>query len=369
MKRLGAVIAITSSFAIAWKAFEEIPLVVIGQPSMTGKIQSALEEPFFWQLKDKSNINFRTEYTPVDLAGYRDTHELQLLKQGKADVVSVRFPQNSQDEPSLQAIDLASFVSNFTEAKEVAAAYSDVIDKNLQENFRAKLLGIWSFGPQEIFCTGPISRLQDIRGRKVRTSSKQMSNFISTLGGKPAVIDFSETLAALRDGLIDCAITSSASASSAEWPTYARYNYPFPIQFGLNGYAITLAKWNSLSRQQQVKLQKAFDEHIKNTWHYAEFLKTDTGKCYIGTSCISGTIYKGTISRIDPRDRSLAHKILLERVLPAFLVECTSIRPSCRSEWNQRLRRILLLSLDKNRKDNKKTIHSPPQEQHLIQNQ
>jgi TRAP-type C4-dicarboxylate transport system substrate-binding protein len=353
MKRLVAVIAITSTFAIAWTAFEEIPLVVIGQPNMTGKIQSALEEPFFRQLKEKAKVNFRTEYTPVNKAGYHDTHELQILKQGKADIVSLRFPQNSHDEPSLQAIDLASFVSDFAEAKEVAAAYSDVIDKNLQKNFRAKLLGIWSFGPQELFCTDPIRRLQDIRGRRVGTSSKQMSLFVAELGGKPAVIEFSETLGALRDGMVGCAITSGASANSAGWPKYAKYNYPFPIQFGLNGYAITLAKWNSLSHHQQARLREAFNTHIRDIWHYSEFLYVDTGKCYIGMRCRSGPQYKGTISTIDPKDDTLASNILKERIIPVFKAECQVIRASCQREWDERLRRILLLSIEKNRRINK----------------
>jgi TRAP-type C4-dicarboxylate transport system substrate-binding protein len=350
MKRLVTALGLSASFAIAWHTFEEIPLVVLGQPSMTGKIQSDLEDPFFRQVHEKSRIKFRTEYTPINLAGYRDTHELQLLKQKKADIISLRFPQNSADEMSLQGIDIAGMIGDFAEAKDAAHAYSDIVDKNLRTKYGAKLLGVWTFGPQEIFCTTKIRRLQDLRGLRVRTSSQQMSSFVIALGAKPAIIDFGETLTALRDGLIDCAITSSVSANHAGWPRYAKYKYPFAFQFGLNGYAITLEKWNSLTRDQQVRLQKAFDEHIRHMWRYSEFLKKDLARCFTGESCVSGTTYKGSISPVTPGDRHLARQIMKTKILPEWEAQCDLVQDSCRKEWDQRLGRLLLLWIDKDRR-------------------
>ena len=341
MRRLVAALGITSSFVIAWFALEEIPLVVLGQPTTTGKVQSVLEEPFFRALNDKSGIKFRTEYTPINKAGYRDTHQLQLLKQGKADIVSLRFAQNSQEEPTLQGIDMTGLIDSYEEARKVSAAYSDTVDKQLRLRFRAKLLGIWTFGPQEIFCNKPVRRLRDLRGLRVRTSSQQMSSFVMELGAKPAVIDFGETVTALKDGLVDCGITSKASANHAGWPRYAQFNYPFAIQFGFNGYAITLEKWDSLTRDQQSRLQEAFDEHIQNIWSFSKDISHDSNKCHVGTKCITGGKLQGSNRAVYRLDRALARQIMEKKLLPIWEKECKVVQPSCRSDWDKRLHKII----------------------------
>lgn len=329
MRRLVAALGITSSFLIAWFALEEIPLVVLGQPTPVGEVRAALEEPFFRTLNDKSGIKFRIKYIPLDKAGYRDTHQLQLLKEEKVDIVSLRFAQNSQEEPSLQGIDMAGLIDNFEEASEVSAAYSGAVGKQFRLRFRAKLLGIWTFGPQEIFCNKPVRRLEDLRGLRVRTSSQQMSSFIVELGAKPAVIDFSETITALKDGLVDCGINSKASASYAGWPKYAKFNYPFAIQFGLNGYAITLKKWDSLTRDQQSKLQQAFDEHVQSIWRLSKDLSDDSDQ------------FQGSESPVYRLDRALARQIMEKKLLPNWENECKAVQPSCRIEWNKRLLKII----------------------------
>ena len=341
MRRLVAALGITSSFLIAWFALEEIPLVVIGQPIPGGKIRAALEEPFFRTLNDKSGIKFRIKYIPVDKAGYRDTHQLQLLKEGKADLISLRFAQNSELEPLLEGIDMAGMITSFEEAREVAAAYSSTVDKQLQERFKAKLLGIWTFGPQEIFCSKPVKSLQDLRGLRVRTSSQQMSVFIAELGAKPAVIDFGETTAALRDNLVDCGITSKASAQHAGWSRYAMFNYPFAIQFGLNGYAITLAKWKSLTRDQQEILQAAFDEHTQDMWAFSKKISDDAKTCHGSTKCIAEDDSQARVNPVNLNDRALARRIMQEKVLPRWEKRCKLVKSSCRSDWDQRLQRLI----------------------------
>ena len=42
-------------------------------------------------------------------------------------------------------------------ARKVITAYAPAVDRNLQQKFNAKLLGVWSFGPQEFFCNKPFN--------------------------------------------------------------------------------------------------------------------------------------------------------------------------------------------------------------------
>ncbi len=192
---------IVAVFVYSWGHFNEIPLYAVGQPSSTGLIQRNKEAPFFNNLTASTNIPFKVVYKPLEEVGFKDTFQLQMLKDGIYDLVSLRFIQNSEIEPSHQGIDLVGLNPDFETAQKVLDAYSDTIDGYLQEKYDAKLLGIWTFGPQELFCNKPINRLENIKGLKVRVASNSLSSFISNLGRIPVIISFDDTKDALANAV------------------------------------------------------------------------------------------------------------------------------------------------------------------------
>ena len=346
MRRIFFLIILFTGFAYLWTYFEEIPLFVIGQPTRTGKIQASMEEPFFKNLRSKTKIPFVTTYQPIDFTGYKDTFQLNILKDQQVDLISLRFPQNSAWEPSLVGIDLVGMIDDYKSAKEVISAYSGTIDKYLNEKFDAKLLGIWTFGPQELFCNQPIQGLSALKGRKVRVSSQVQSQFISALGAQPTIISFEDTLNSLRDEVVDCAITSGASANFAGWPQYAQYNFPAKIQFGLNGYVISLQKWNQLSSSQKSRLQKAFDDYLEELWKYTEILQLDMAKCNRGEVCKLGTRYQGSSSSVSQADKVLMRELLKNKILPQWKIECDKVHVDCGKTWDAKLSGYLARIMD-----------------------
>ena len=336
MKRLQLMASLVAAFVYAWQQLDEIPLLVVGQPTTTGTLQQAREAPFFDTLAKTTQIPFRTTYKPLDSIGLKDNYQLQMLKNGKFDLASLRFTQNSSDEPSLQGIDLFGMISDYHDAEQAIAAYASTVDHYLQTKFNTKLLGIWTFGPQEIFCKRPIKALNDMKGLQVRLPSPAVSTFISELGATPAVISFDETKNALDIGLVDCAITSAASANFAGWPKYAKYNYPIATQFGLNGYAISLRKWNALSRQQQSKLQSTFD-NLRALWQFSKDLQIDASKCNTGGHCKYGTQYQGASASVSAKDIRLSRQIMIRTVLPEWGKRYEKVHPGCLATWQEKL--------------------------------
>lgn len=340
--RLVAFVAITSVFALAWRHFNQIPLLVIGQPSNTGLLQREKERPFFNQLQAATGLPLRVTYKALEQIGLKDTHQLQMLRDGGFDLVSLRFIQNSADEPSLAGVDLPGIIRDYAMARDVVTAYSGVIDRYLRKRYKAKLLGMWTFGSQQIFCRKPISRLADLRGLKVRVASWQLSLFVSELGGIPAVIPFDQTRDALAIGLVDCAITSAASANYAGWLAHVNYTFPIAVHFGLNGYAISQAKWNSLSPTQQRVLMQAFDGYIAELWRYSEALQEDSNSCNSGGPCRRGQPYRLTLVKPSESDIVWLRDLSLRRALPAWGRSCDRIHPDCMQEWRQTIGRLLL---------------------------
>ena len=279
----------------------------------------------------------KVTYKPLDSTGIKDTYQLQMLRDGGFDLVSLRFIQNSQTEPSLAGIDLPGMIQDYAMARQVVRGYSGTIDRYLQQRFKAKLLGMWTFGAQQIFCKSPISRLEDLRGLKVRVASSELGALVSELGGTPAVIPFDQTRDALAIGLVDCAVTSAASANFAGWAAHSNYVFPIVVHFGLNGYAISLRKWNSLSSKQQQILTTAFHHYIDDLWRYSEALQVDAISCTTGGACRQAKRYQLKLVQPSDHDTWLLRNISMRKVMPAWAKACERVHPGCLREWRQKV--------------------------------
>src|SRR5699024_11344610 len=51
--------------------------------------------------------------------------------------------------------------------------------------FNAKLLSLWPFGEQVLFCNGDINSVDDLKNKKVRVFTSSMSRLVEGLGATP----------------------------------------------------------------------------------------------------------------------------------------------------------------------------------------
>lgn len=333
MKRFTLLVAILTVFGVAWSEFRVVPLVVIGQPTSTGLMQQAKEQPFIESLAQETGLPLQVSYEPLDGVGFKDTYQLPMLRDGQFDLVSLRFVQNSDTEPSLQGIDLIGLSTGYDDARRVARQYSPVVDRYLRRTYDATLLGVWSFGPQVFLCSKSIRGIADIAGLKVRVSNSSMAALISGLGATPAVISFDDTKNALAIGLVDCAITSAASANFAGWPQHAQVLYRLPVHFGLNGYVMSLKAWNRFSASEQQRLKAAFDRHLDDLWDYSESVDRDSTHCTVGRECRNGTPYRLQLVEPSASDIRRFREVAESQVWPRWRKHCDEIHPGCSAEW------------------------------------
>jgi TRAP-type C4-dicarboxylate transport system substrate-binding protein len=342
VKRLIPLTIILGTFVYAWNAVDVINLRVVGQPSMTGPIQRNLEQPFFESLQQKTGLPIKVDYRTVDKLGFKDNYQLAMLKSGMFDMVSLRFLQNGQEEPSILGVDLPGMATDFQTARKIGEAYGPVIDENLQQRFRVKLLGLWTFGPQVILCNKPIHRLSDLKGLKVRVGSSAYDPLIKSQGGIPVVIPFDRVAEALSSNMADCAISSQTSAYSAKWATYLTHVYPIATQMGTNGIAIRLDTWNKFSESQKQKLQSAVNAYIDQAWIYSEQLDTQASDCLKGRrACDLGIKYSLIHTSVTEDDKVFMRKFALEQSFPDWAASCDKLDPNCSMRWKAAVDPIL----------------------------
>ena len=315
---------------------ENLKLRVAGNLVATGLIQQTKEQPFFENFSKITGLPIDMDYKPMDVLGVKDADGLRVLKSGLFDVVVLRLAQVSRDEPFFLGPDIVGLSTDYDVARKVVDAYREAFDKRLQERYGGKLLGIYPFGPQTVFCKVPINGLADLKGKKVRVYDASLAKFIEKLGGIPVTIPFGETQQALERGVTDCAITGPSSANSAGWPEVTTHFMPIGFQIALNAYAMNLAKWNSLSAEHKAKLTEAFRKYEASVWDYSRELFDDAVRCNVGKDPCK-TVKKYALKGVPVRaeDEKAIRDALLTVSYPTWSELCDKSYDKCSATWKQ----------------------------------
>jgi TRAP-type C4-dicarboxylate transport system substrate-binding protein len=317
-------------------AQEKLRFKMIGQPLATGLIQKTKEQPFFESFAQNSGLPVEIDYKPIDTLGIKDTEQLRVMKAGLFEVASLRMSQNSRDEPTILGLDLVGLNPDYKTGREVAKAYAGILDQRLQKQFGVKLLGIWPFGPQVLFCKKPIAKLADVKGLKVRVYDQNLAKFFESLGATPVPIAFAETHQSLSLGVVDCAVTGPSSANSAGWPEVSTHYLPIGFQIALNGYGITLAAWNKLKPDQQKKFQAAIDKLLGEIWTYSEHLFLDASNCNVGKDpCTTGKKFSLVNVPVTPGDLDIVKRAVRDISFPVWAEVCDRTNPGCSATWKK----------------------------------
>ena len=339
--KLMAAAALAAGLCTTASAAESLKIRVIGQPLATGLVQHNKEQPFFEKFQASTGLPIQMDYKPIDTLGIKDTEQLRVLKSGLFEMASLRFPQNARDEPTLLGFDLVGLNPDYASGRKTTEAYFKLADERLQKQFGVKLLGVFAFGPQVLFCKKPITQLADVKGMKVRVYDQNLAKFIESIGGTPVPISFADTHQSLSLGVVDCAITGPSSANSSGWPEVTTHQLPIGFQMAINGYAIGLKAWNKLTPDQQTKLQESITNLTDEIWVYSEKLFKDAVNCNAGKDpCETGKKFNLVNVPISDADRALLKSAVTEVSLPAWAEICDKTNPGCVQRWKETVGKV-----------------------------
>jgi len=130
------------SFSVPAQDLAKEKFKVIGLNSPT--VASSVDELPFWRetLPKASNGAITADITPLDQMGVDDKTMLRLLRLGVMDFASMDISKMAGDDPRFEGCDLAGITLDPDRARAACNAYRDVIDRQMQKNWNAKLLAI-----------------------------------------------------------------------------------------------------------------------------------------------------------------------------------------------------------------------------------
>lgn len=280
------------------------------------------------------------DYTNVGMSGFET---MRLLKLGTFDAVHALTSYTAQDAPALEGIDLAGVIQDFGQYREAMAAYKPVIERELKEKFNAKMLMLYTFPKQQFFCNfeskdATAVHLKDLEGRKLRTYSTSIGDFIEGLGASAVTLPFAEVVPALQKGVADCGATGVMPAYNAKWYQVVTHNVRVNIGFAATFLAINFKTWDSLSADTQNLMIEEAAKVEDAIWESTQALNDEAALCNTTGPCEKGEPGGIIPVELNEDDNARVKVAVNDFVLKRWAKRCGK---DCAMEWNDTIGKVL----------------------------
>ncbi|HET6183387.1 MAG TPA: TRAP transporter substrate-binding protein [Acetobacteraceae bacterium] len=313
---------------------EPIRLKILG--GLAGVSQyERLEKPFWEQrIEQLSGGRVQAEIHAFDRSGLPGQEMLQLMRLGVVPFGTALLALVSADEPELNLVDLPALNPDMPALRATVAAYRGHLAALLEQKFHIKLLAIYAYPAQVVFCKTGFDGLRGLAGRRVRTSSVGQSELMSALGAIPVLTPFSDIVPSVRAGMVDCAITGTMSGNEIGLSGVTAYISPIAISWGLSIFGANLSAWEAIPADLRAVIQRGVAELERQVWDAADRETAEGLACDTGSEACGPGHKPGAMTLVQPSARAEAERraLLVNAVLPNWLQRCG---PDCAAAWNE----------------------------------
>lgn len=292
------------------------------------------EEPFWTvELTRLTQGQLKADIVPFNKAGLRSHEALRLIQLGVVPFGTVLLSGVLTTDPELAALDLAGLNPDMASLKKSLAAFRPHLEKTLRERHGIEVLAIYTYPPQITFCTHPFKGLPDLAGRRVRISNPTQADLLRPFGAIALQVEFSELMANMRNGNVDCAITGGMSGNAVGLHEVATHLHTSATTWGLSVFGANMAAWNALPAAVRTSLKVALPKLEAAVWANAEQQMLAGVACNTGhPSCQGGKPGKMTEVTHTPADDKKLREAFRTSVLPAWVQRCGD---GCVPLWNR----------------------------------
>ncbi len=345
MKKLTTAAAALSLMASAAFADNPVVLKAVGTWSSLTNFQKH-EGPFFNErLAEASNGQIVGEIQSQSGLGLKGFEIMRLVKNGVFDFAFGLPGYVAAENAIFEGADLSSLTQDIDTQRQVAEAYFPTLETAFAEYYNAKLLMLYPFPSQTLWCNAEVNGIEDLEGKKIRVYATTLGDFVEGAGGTSVTVSFSEVIPALEKGVVDCGITGTMSAYTANWQQVATHAYTLRVGWGLAFGAMNMDKWNSMSADQQALMQSEIAALNERMWAETATEDAVAISCITGGDCEIGE--KGGMKLVEPSSEDLAirDKIATNVVLARWAERCGA---ECAENWNNTVGKVLGLTASTN---------------------
>ena len=351
LPRIKRIVLVFATCAVSYsshgvRADEPTHLSIVG--GLGGVSQYLKYEKPYWsnEIEKLSAGRITADIHSFDSSGLPGQEMLKLMQLGVVPFGTALLALVSGDEPELNAVDLPALNPDIGSLRTTVQLYRPYLQTLLRDKFGIELLGIYVYPAQVLFCTKSFAGLNDLSGRRIRTSSVGQSELMSALGAIPAQIPFADTVAAIRNSGVDCAITGTLSGNEIGLSDETSFVHSMAISWGLSFFGANASAWNALSVDNRDIVQVGVHVLEQRIWTAAEQETKNGLACDTGQSdCVGGHRSHMTLVVATKADTEFRRHLLVDTVLPNWIRRCGE---DCITAWNETLGPKLGISADSN---------------------
>ncbi len=278
------------------------------------------------------------EIKPQTELGLKGFEIMRLVKNGVFDFAFGLPGYVAAENAVFEGADLSSVTQDIETQRTVSDAYFPVLEQSFAEIYNAKLLMLYPFPSQTLWCNAEINGIGDLEGKKIRVYTTSLGDFVEGVGGTSVTIPFAEVIPALEKGVADCGITGTMSAYKANWHQVATHAYTLRVGWGLAFGAMNMDKWNAMSAEQQELLTAEITALTDEMWAETATEDEVAIACITGGECAIGE--PGAMTLIEPSEADLARRdeIANDVVLARWAERCGE---DCAATWNETVGKVL----------------------------
>jgi TRAP-type C4-dicarboxylate transport system substrate-binding protein len=270
-------------------------------------------------------------YTELGLSGYEVVKQLEL---GAYDAVHALTTYTSQDSPPLEGIDLAGVFQDFETYRKALEAYRPVIERELRDKYNAELVMLYTFPSQQLYCKlgdGETGRLAEMQGKKIRTYSTSLADFIEGLGASSVTIAFSEAVPALEKGVATCGTTGTGPAYNAKWYQVTTHDVRVKLGYAATFMAFNGEAWDELKPETQALIKEQAAKVENEIWESIQATDEMAKQCNSTGPCDWGEPGNLIPVEMNEEDNAIIANVVENFVLKRFAERCGR---ACAEEWN-----------------------------------
>ena len=329
---LAALLASALALPAAAAELPETKLRVVGSWGMVS-MYTDYTQPFYTEtLPAASNAKVTAEIKPFNELGLDGSEIVRLVEQGTLEFASTPMGYLIGDNAANAGNDLPGLLPDIATARAASDAWKPVLAELYEKEYGVKVLGVWPYSAQVVYCNAPVEGLKSLEGKKVRASGAAISDFVTGLGGTPVSMSFGEVVQGLQKGVVDCAITGSMSGFNAKWHEVSTHIYKLPLAWSPVVHVVGLERWNALDPAVQAFLTEQIMQLEDDIWNGAGAETEEGFACNTGgAGCTREAPGKMTLVEVSDADIALRDEVLKASVLPKWAEQCGA---DCVTTWN-----------------------------------
>ena len=340
MKRIITLLAVAACAALPTGAGAEGPAVIKAVGTWGNLTNYQKHEGPFWneRIAEFTGGDIVGDIKPQTELGLKGFEIMRLVKLGVFDYAYGLPGYVASENAVFEGGDLSSLTQDIATQRKVANAYFPILERAFADTYNAKLLQLYPFPSQTLWCRDEIGGIADLKGKKIRVYAATLGDFVEGADGTSVTVPFGEVIPALEKGVVDCGITGTMSAYKAKWHQVATHAFVLRVGWGLAFGAMNMDKWNALGPNRQSALKAELDKLTDAMW--AETAREDDVaiSCITGGPCDIGE--PGGMVLVNPSDADLElrDRIASDVVLKRWAERCGD---ECAANWNETVGRVL----------------------------